>query len=129
MFEQPQVKALLGYDIVDGVSIEEYERWLADIHFPDLLANPHLQRLVANDIIRPITASSAGTSTMEEPATFYRIVELHFADRDAYDKYLAWFEENPIDPSRGPAGRTKFHFYVLADSSTTDRDHAYQPPL
>ena len=89
------------------MSIEEYERWLADIHFPDLLANPHLQRLVANDIIRPITASSAGTSTMEEPVTFYRIVELHFADRDAYDKYLAWFEENPIHASRGPAGRTR----------------------
>lgn len=128
MIDEPQVKALLGYDIVDGVSVEEYERWLADVHFPDLLANPHLERLVANDIVRPITASSSGTSTTADPVSFYRIVELHFADREAYDQYLAWFEANPIDPSRGPAGRTRFHFYVLADSSVTDRDRPYQPP-
>jgi len=128
LIDEPKVKALLGYDIVDGVSVEEYELWLADVHFPDLLANPHLERLVANDIIRPITASSSGTSIMEEPATFYRIVELHFADRAAYDRYLAWFQDNPIDPSRGPAGRTKFHFYLLADSSVTDRERPYQPP-
>ena len=99
------------------------------MHFPHLLANPYLDRLVTNDIVRPITASSAGTSTMDEPATFYRIVELHFADHAAYDKYTAWFGEHPIDPSRGPAGRTKFHFYLLADSAVTDRDHPYQPPL
>lgn len=129
MTSSPGVKALLGYDIVDGVSVEEYERWLAEVHFPDLLANPHLDRLVANDIVRPITTSSSGSATTDEPATFYRIVELHFADRAAYDSYLEWFEAHPIDPSRGPAGRTKFHFYVLADSSVIDRDHPYQPPI
>ncbi len=129
MSDAPQVKALLGYDIVEGVSVEEYERWLADIHFPDLLANPYLDRLVANDIIRPITATSAGTSTSEAAKSFYRIVELHFTDRAAYDNYLAWFEEHPIDPSRGPAGRTAFGFYVLAASWVIDREHPYNPPL
>lgn len=125
---QPRVKALLGYDIVEGVTVEEYERWLADIHFPDLLANPHLDRLVTNDVVRPITATSAGTSTADEPTTFYRIVELHFADHDAYERYLEWFEQNPIDPARSPAGMTDFRFYVLTQSSVTDRDHPYQPP-
>ena len=59
MSRPPGVKAILGYDIVDGVSVEEYERWLADIHFPDLLANPHLDRIELNDVVRPITATSA----------------------------------------------------------------------
>lgn len=129
---EPAVKAILGYDILDGVSVEDYERWLADVHFPDLLANPHLDRLVANDIVRPITATSAGTDTTDEsasePATFYRIVELHFVDHDAYRRYLEWFEQNPIDPARGPAGRTDFGFYLLTDSVVIDRDRPYQPP-
>ena len=122
----PGVKALLGYDIVDGVSIDEYEAWLADVHFPDLLANPHLDRLVVNDIVRPITATSAGTPAMEEPTTFYRIVELHFADPTAYENYLGWFETNPIPVDRSPAGRTHFRFYVLAETSVTDRHNPYR---
>lgn len=130
---EPTVKAILGYDIVDGLSVDEYEQWLADIHFPDLLANPHLDRLVANDIVRPITATSAGTDTgsdtTAEPTTFYRIVELHFADHDAYRRYLEWFEQNPIDPARGPAGRTDFGFYLLTDSVVIDRDRPHQPPV
>ena len=125
---EPTVKAILGYDVVEGVSVDDYERWLTDVHFPDLLANPYLDRLVANDIVRPITATSAGTTTGAEPTTFYRIVELHFADHDAYRRYLAWFEQNPIDPARGPAGRTDFKFYLLADSVVIDRDRPYQPP-
>ncbi len=129
---EPGVKAILGYDIAEGVSVEEYERWLADVHFPDLLANPHLDRLVANDVVQPITATSAGTATGAAggaPATFYRIVELHFADHDAYRRYLDWFGANPIDPSRGPAGRTEFRFYVLTDSKVIDRDRPYQRPV
>ena len=122
----PGVKALLGYDIVDGVSVDEYEAWLADVHFPDLLANPYLDRIVIDDIIRPITATSAGTPAMEEPTTFYRIVEMHYADRTAYESYLDWFVANPIPVDRSPAGRTHFRFYVLTDSSVTDRQHAYQ---
>lgn len=112
----PGVKAILGYDIVDGVSIEDYERWIWDIHVPDLLANPFLDRLVFNTVIRPITATSSGSATAPKPQTFYRIAELHFADIDAYENYLTWFDENPIPPERGPAGRTRFGFYVLADS-------------
>jgi hypothetical protein len=122
------VKAILGYDIVDGVSIDDYEAWLADVHFPDLLANPYLDRLVMNTIDRPIVATSAGTSPMDDPTTFYRIVELHFADHDAYDRYLKWFDANPIPMERSPAGRTKFQFYVLTDSSVVDRANPYRVP-
>ena len=66
---------------------------------------------------------------MEKPATFYRIVELHFADHEAYDHYLQWFVEHPLDPARGPAGRTAFRFYVLTDSAIADHDHPYQPAV
>ncbi|MDX2378660.1 MAG: hypothetical protein QNM02_02735 [Acidimicrobiia bacterium] len=122
------VKALLGYDIVDGVSVEDYEAWLAEVHFPDLLANPHLDRLVLNDVVRPITATSAGTPAADEPTSFYRIVEMQFADNDAYERYLEWFVANPIPEERSPAGRTDFGFYVLATSTVVDRDQPHQPP-
>jgi len=34
------VKGLLGYDIMPGMSVEEYERWLRDMHIPDLSKVP-----------------------------------------------------------------------------------------
>ncbi len=117
----PGVKAILGYDIVDGISIDEYEQWLWDVHVPDLLANPFVESLVFNKVIRPITATSSGSATADDPQTFYRIAELQFADHDAYDAYLQWFRDNPIPPERGPAGRTKFRFYVLTDSVEAKR--------
>lgn len=121
----PGVKAILGYDIVEGISIEEYEQWIWEVHVPDLLANPFLDRLAFNTVIRPITATSSGSETAPEPKTFYRIAELHFKDLDAYDRYLEWFQTNPIPPERGPAGRTAFGFYVLTDSVQATR--ASQP--
>jgi hypothetical protein len=129
MTAHSSVKAILGYDIVDGVSIDEYEAWLADVHFPDLLANPHLDRLVVNTVDRPIVATSAGTSTIDEPMMFYRIVEMHFADQDAYTDYLGWFEANPIPQERSPAGRTQFKFYLLTDSAVVDRDTPHRVGL
>jgi len=129
MNDTAKVKALLGYDIVDGVDVETYETWLAEVHFPDLFANPYLDRLVLNDIVRPITTTSAGTTTTEEPTSFYRIVELQFADHEAYEQYLEWFVANPIPEERSPAGRTNFGFYVLASSTVVDRDHPHQPPM
>jgi hypothetical protein len=119
--ETTSVKAILGYDIVDGISVEDYERWIWDVHVPDLLANPFLDRLVFNTVIRPVTATSSGSSTAEEPESFYRIAELHFADHHEYEQYLEWFQENPIPPERGPAGRTLFRFYVLTDSVEATR--------
>lgn len=117
-----KVKAILGYDLVEGVDVEEYERWLRQVHVPDLLANPFLDRIVFDTVVRPVTATSAGTPTTEEPMTFFRIAELHFADHSAYEAYLAWFEEHPIPPERGPAGRTRFRFYVLTESVEVSRE-------
>ena len=47
------IKTILGYEIEDGVSPEEYERWLFDVHAPDLMANPYLDRIVFNKVLRP----------------------------------------------------------------------------
>jgi len=116
------VKAILGYDIIAGIKVEDYESWLWDIHYPDLLANPYLDRVVLNTVVRPVTATSAGTPVAGDTTTFERIAELHFADHAAYENYLRWFEENPIPVERSPQGRSNFHFYVLCDAREATRD-------
>ena len=116
-----RVEAILGYDIADEISAEEYDRWLWDVHYPDLLANPYLDRVVLNTVVRPITTTSAGTATAGDTDPFQRIAELHFADHDAYENYLRWFEEHPIPVERSPQGRSAFHFYVLCDAREATR--------
>ncbi|WP_219413536.1 DUF4286 family protein [Pseudonocardia nigra] len=116
------VKTILGYDVADGVSPEEYERWLFEVHAPDLLANPHLDRIVFNKVLRPVRQASGGTAEIPEGYTFYRIAEMHFADEAAYARYQEWFRANPIPIDRGPAGRTDFKFYLLAESTEVTRD-------
>ena len=115
------VKAILGYDIIDGMSVEDYDRWLWDVHYPDLLVNPFLDRVVLNTVVRPITTTSAGTAAAGDLVPFERVAELHFADHEAYEKYLRWFEEHPIPVERSPQGRSTFRFYVLCDSREATR--------
>ncbi|MBI3967533.1 MAG: hypothetical protein HY329_18000 [Chloroflexi bacterium] len=106
-----KVKCVIGYDIVEGLSAAEYDEWLWHVHFPDLLANPNLDRIVLNSVIRPVRGEE----------TFYRIAELHFGSETAYQAYLDWFAERPIPAERGPAGRTDFKFYVLCTVQEIDR--------
>ena len=110
------IKTLIGYDLEPGVDVEEYDRWLREVHIPDILANPHVERLVFNTVIRPVTRTSGGAAAIEGGLTFYRVAEMHFRDLAAYEAYLAWFREHPLPVERGPAGRTAFRFYLLADS-------------
>jgi hypothetical protein len=115
------IKTILGYDIEPGVSEDEYERWLFEVHAPDLLANPHLERLVFNKVLRTVNQTSGGAARVRENRMFYRIAEMHFADAAAYERYLRWFDEHPIPAERGPAGRTAFRFYVLAEAAVVER--------
>lgn len=115
------IKAILGYDIVEGVSEEDYERWLFEIHAPDLLANPNLDRIVFNKVLRPVTTASGGTAEVPPSQLFYRIAEMHFRDEAAYEAYRAWFTENPLPADRGPGGRTAFRFYLITESVTVER--------
>ena len=118
------IKALVGYTLVEGVTPEAYDRWLWEIHTPDLLANPHLERIVYNTVIRPVETASGGTMQVPESLTLYRIAELHFRDMAAYDAYRAWFDAHPLPRERGPAGRTDFKFYLLAEVAEASRPAA-----
>jgi hypothetical protein len=115
------VKTILGYDIVPGVSADEYEKWLFEVHAPDLLSNPHLDRVVFNKVLGPVTQASGGTAAVPPGYSFYRIAEMHYADAEAYQRYVEWFAQNPLPAERGPAGRTDFKFYVVAESVEVTR--------
>ncbi len=115
------IKTILGYEIQPGVSPEEYEEWLFDVHAPDLLANPYLDRIVFNKVLRPVRQASGATTDVPVGYTFYRIAEMHYADEAAYENYLAWFREHPIPAERGPAGRTDFKFYLVTESTEVTR--------
>lgn len=110
------VKALIGYDVVAGLTRQEYDRWLFDIHVPDLLANPYLERLVLNTVLEEVGSTSGSATRPAQSVHLYRVAELHFADREQYRRYREWFDAHPIPPERSPAGRSDFKFYVLADS-------------
>lgn len=115
------IKTILGYQIEPGVSEEEYEDWLFNIHAPDILANPYVDRLVFNKVLHPVQSASSGSAVPQE-LSLYRVAEMHFADEQAYQSYLQWFAEHPVPAERGPAGRTAFKFYVLASSREVSRD-------
>lgn len=115
-------KTILGYVIEDGVTEEEYEKWLFEIHAPDLLANPYLDRIIFNKVQGRVTSASGGTADIPEGEMFYRIAEMQFADEAAYGAYRDWFTNNPIPIERGPAGRTRFKFYVTATPTEVTRE-------
>jgi hypothetical protein len=115
------IKALVGYTLCAGVTPREYDEWLWKVHTPDLLANPHLDRIVYNTVLRPVATASGDTMTLPQSMPLYRIAELHFRDESAYAAYRAWFAEHPIPAERGPAGRTDFKFYLLAEVAEASR--------
>lgn len=115
------IKALVGYTLVEGVTPEEYDKWLWEVHTPDLLANPYLDKIVYNTVLRPVLSTSSDTMKLPDGMTLYRIAEMHFRDMAAYDAYRAWFSEHPIPVERGPAGRTDFKFYLLAEVAEATR--------
>jgi uncharacterized protein (TIGR02118 family) len=104
------VKAILGYDIVAGMSVEAYEKWLRDIHIPDLSRIPGLRRLVLNTVKGRVRGET----------TFYRIAELHYDSMDAFEKAKRWREENPVPRERSPEGKTDFKFYVVCETEEFD---------
>ncbi len=100
------VKAILGYDIEPGMSIEAYEKWLREVHLPDLSRIPGLRRVVFNTV----------RGIVRGETTFYRIAELHYDSMADFEKAAQWRRENPVSPERGPEGKTKFRFYVVCET-------------
>jgi hypothetical protein len=116
------IKALVGYTLAPGMTPQEYDEWLWTVHTPDLLANPHLDKIVYNTVLRPVETASGDTMKLPQSLQLYRIAEMHFRDMAAYEAYRAWFTEHPIPIARGPAGRTDFKFYLLAEVAEATRD-------
>lgn len=115
------IKVIMGYDVAPGVTPEEYEAWLADVHTADLMRNPYLDRIVYNKVLRPVKYRLDGEPMTDEVCTYYRISELHFASDEAYAKYLEWFKKNPIPSEQGSTGRTAFRFSVITESVEVER--------
>ncbi len=111
------VKAILGYDIEPGVSAAEYDRWLREVHLPDLSRVPGLRRVILNTV----------KSVVRGEQTFYRVAELHYDTMADFEKAARWRRENPVPPERGPEGRTAFRFYVVCESEEIDLD-AFRDP-
>jgi hypothetical protein len=98
-------KVILGYRVMPELTAEEYDRWLYDIHVPDLLLNPYLRKIVFNTV----------AATTRGDLDLYRISELHYDDMAGYEKARAWSEANPVPEERGPTGRSDFVFTVACD--------------
>lgn len=110
------IKAVLAYTYNPALTQEEYEKWLDEVHVPDLLSNPYLEKIVFNTTREVVKRASDGTivTKPENPVPF-RVAELHFQNEQTYQLYKDWFKENPPPSERGPSGRTDFIFYVITD--------------
>jgi uncharacterized protein (TIGR02118 family) len=100
------VKAILGYDIMPGMTVEEYEKWLREVHIPDLSKVPGLKKIVLNTVKGVVMGNT----------TFYRISELHFESMEDFENAMKWREENPVPEERSPRGKTDFKFYVICET-------------
>jgi uncharacterized protein (TIGR02118 family) len=100
------VKAILGYDIMPGMSVTEYDKWLREIHIPDLSRIPGLRKIVFNTVKGIVLGET----------TFYRIAELHYDSMEAFESAKKWREQNPVSEKRSPKGKTDFKFYVVCET-------------
>jgi len=100
------VKAILGYDIMPGMSIAEYEKWLREIHIPDLAKIPGLKKIVFNTVEGIVLGDK----------TFYRIAELQYDSMDSFEKAKKWRQKNPVSKERSYEGKTDFKFYVVCET-------------
>lgn len=100
------VKAILGYDIMPGMTVEEYDKWLREIHVPDLRKIPGLRKVVFNTV----------KGTVMGDTTFYRIAELHYDNMEAFERAQKWRQDHPVSDERSPKGKTDFRFYVICET-------------
>ncbi len=104
------VKAILAYDIMPGMSVAEYDKWLREIHIPDLSRIPGLRKIVFNTVKGIVLGET----------TFYRIAELHYDSMEAFERAKKWREQNPVSEERSPKGKTDFKFYVVCETEEVE---------
>eukprot|EP00416_Gambierdiscus_australes_P037543 CAMPEP_0171106772 /NCGR_PEP_ID=MMETSP0766_2-20121228/65502_1 /TAXON_ID=439317 /ORGANISM="Gambierdiscus australes, Strain CAWD 149" /LENGTH=177 /DNA_ID=CAMNT_0011567949 /DNA_START=38 /DNA_END=571 /DNA_ORIENTATION=+ len=115
------IVGLLAYDVCEPLSEEEYDKWLFDIHYHDLMANPHLEKIVLHTVRKDKRARLSSGATVKNEIEFFRLAELYFADHASYDKYVEWFQANAVPPPRTPVGKSAFKFYLLSERSSIVR--------
>jgi len=112
------VKAILGYDIMPGMTVEAYEKWLREVHIPDLARVPGLKKIVFNTV----------KGVVRGDTRFYRIAELHYESMEAFEKAMKWRAEHPVARERGPEGKTDFKFYVVCETEEIDLSSPHPSP-
>jgi hypothetical protein len=113
--ERQGVRLVFAYTLRPGIDPDEFERWLYDIHVPDLLKNPYIKRLVLNRVI----AAPEG-----EPARYYRTAEQHFDDEETYRRSQEWRRQHPVPESRSAAPLIEIDFRVVCAGEEVDCDAA-----
>jgi hypothetical protein len=108
--EETMIKAIVGYDIMPNMTVEAYEKWLKEVHLPDLKRIPGLNKVVFNTV----------KGIVRGETTFYRISELHYENREAFEKAAQWRKENPVSKERSPEGKTDFKFYLICETEEFD---------
>jgi hypothetical protein len=104
------VKAIVGYDIMPNMTVKAYEKWLTEVHLPDLKRIPGLKKVVFNTV----------RGIVRGETTFYRISELHYENMEAFEKAVQWRKENPVSKERSPEGKSDFRFYVVCETEEFD---------
>lgn len=112
------VVALVAYDVSESLTQEEYDQWLFGVHFHDLTSNPHVAKVVLHTVSPDKKAQLSSGAPVENVMEFDRLVVLHFHNTEAYERYVKWFEEHAIPPSRTLAGKLTFKIHLLAESES-----------
>ena len=118
---EASVVGLLAYDVVDGLSKEEYDEWFFGVHYHDMLANPHIDKITLRTVCADKRARLSNGAEVSNALEFYRLAELHFGSHESYDRYIGWFKANVIPPPRTPAGKSAFKFYLLSEGEAIER--------
>jgi hypothetical protein len=104
------VKVILGYDIMSGMSVGAYGKWLREVHIPDLAKIPGLKKVVFNTV----------KGIVRGETSFYRIAGLHYESMEALERAVKWWEKNPVSREGSPEGKADFKFYVVCESEEFD---------
>ena len=108
-------RGLVAYDIHQNKTQAEFEDWLWNQHFPDLLENPHLNKISQVAVVDKQAQLSNG-QVFNASKPFSHMTMLHFTDAAAYDNYIQFFIAYPIPASRSSALYCATKFYVLGQT-------------
>ncbi len=100
------VKVLMGYDLAPGCSEARHDRWLREIHLPDMLRVPGLQGIFLNTTRQVVFG--------DNPPGY--IAEMHYPDMDTYLTARNWIRKNPFPLASLPKGKIEIKFMLVCES-------------